>query len=52
MLPGFRPRGVDEPFTNLLTQAMVCRGNNPLPGSRHLFPEKVREAGASMASPK
>jgi leucyl-tRNA synthetase len=41
MLRDFGILGVDEPFTNLLTQGMVCKETMRCPEHGHLFPEEV-----------
>jgi len=43
MLRDFGLVGVDEPFTNLLTQGMVCKETTRCPEHGYLFPEEVRE---------
>jgi leucyl-tRNA synthetase len=43
MLRDFGVLGVDEPFTNLLTQGMVCKETMRCPEHGYLFPEEVRE---------
>jgi leucyl-tRNA synthetase len=43
MLRDFGILGVDEPFTNLLTQGMVCKETMRCPEHGYLFPEEVRE---------
>jgi leucyl-tRNA synthetase len=43
MLRDFGVLGVDEPFTNLLTQGMVCKETMRCPQHGYLFPEEVRE---------
>ena len=35
--------GVDEPFSNLLTQGMVCKETTKCPEHGYLFPEEVQE---------
>jgi leucyl-tRNA synthetase len=41
MLGDFGILGVDEPFTNLLTQGMVCKETMRCPEHGNLFPEEV-----------
>jgi len=43
MLRDFGALGCDEPFTNLLTQGMVCKETMRCPEHGYLFPEEVRE---------
>ena len=43
MLRDFGYLGVDEPFTNLLTQGMVCKETMRCPEHGALFPEEVNE---------
>jgi leucyl-tRNA synthetase len=43
MLRDFGVLGVDEPFTNLLTQGMVCKETMRCAQHGYLFPEEVRE---------
>jgi len=43
MLRDFGLVGVDEPFTNLLTQGMVCKETTRCPEHGYLFPEEVNE---------
>ncbi len=43
MLRDFGVLGVDEPFTNLLTQGMVCKETMRCDEHGYLFPEEVRE---------
>ena len=43
MLRDFGVLGVDEPFTNLLTQGMVCKETTRCSEHGYLFPEEVRE---------
>ena len=43
MLRDFGFLGVDEPFTNLLTQGMVCKETMRCPEHGYLFPEEVKE---------
>ncbi|MHB8830001.1 MAG: leucine--tRNA ligase [Syntrophales bacterium] len=43
MLRDFGVVGVDEPFTNMLTQGMVCKETTRCPTHGYLFPEEVRE---------
>jgi leucyl-tRNA synthetase len=43
MLRDFGVLGVDEPFTNLLTQGMVCKETMRCTEHGYLFPEEVRE---------
>jgi len=43
MLRDFGLVGVDEPFTNLLTQGMVCKETTRCPDHGYLYPEEVRE---------
>jgi len=43
MLRDFGVLGVDEPFTNLLTQGMVCKETMHCSEHGYLFPEEVRE---------
>jgi leucyl-tRNA synthetase len=43
MLRDFGVLGVDEPFTNLLTQGMVCKETTRCPQHGYLFPEEVRD---------
>ncbi|HEY5460243.1 MAG TPA: leucine--tRNA ligase, partial [Deferrimonas sp.] len=43
MLRDFGILGVDEPFTNLLTQGMVCKETMRCPEHGYLFPEEVKE---------
>jgi leucyl-tRNA synthetase len=41
MLRDFGVLGIDEPFTNLLTQGMVCKETMRCPEHGYLFPEEV-----------
>ncbi|MCK9363106.1 MAG: leucine--tRNA ligase [Syntrophales bacterium] len=43
MLRDFGVVGVDEPFTNMLTQGMVCKETMRCPTHGYLFPEEVKE---------
>jgi len=43
MLRDFGFLGVDEPFTNLLTQGMVCKETMRCPEHGYLFPDEVKE---------
>jgi leucyl-tRNA synthetase len=43
MLRDFGVLGVDEPFTNMLTQGMVCKETMRCPNHGYLFPEEVKE---------
>ena len=43
MLRDFGVLGVDEPFTNLLTQGMVCKETARCREHGYLFPEEVRD---------
>ena len=43
MLRDFGFLGVDEPFTNLLTQGMVCKETMRCPEHGYLFPEETKE---------
>jgi leucyl-tRNA synthetase len=43
MLRDFGVLGIDEPFTNLLTQGMVCKETMRCSEHGYLFPEEVRE---------
>jgi len=43
MLRDFGFLGVDEPFTNLLTQGMVCKETMRCPQHGYLFPEEAKE---------
>jgi leucyl-tRNA synthetase len=43
MLRDFGVVGVDEPFTNLLTQGMVCKETMRCPTHGYLFPEEVKD---------
>jgi leucyl-tRNA synthetase len=43
MLRDFGVLGVDEPFTNLLTQGMVCKETMRCPEHGYLFPEEANE---------
>jgi len=43
MLRDFGVIGVDEPFTNLLTQGMVCKETMRCPEHGYRFPDEVRE---------
>ncbi len=43
MLRDFCVIGVDEPFTNLLTQGMVCKETTKCPEHGYLFPEQAAE---------
>jgi len=43
MLRDFGVIGVDEPFTNLLTQGMVCKETMKCPEHGYLFPEQAAE---------
>jgi leucyl-tRNA synthetase len=43
MLRDFGYLGVDEPFTNLLTQGMVCKETMRCPEHGYLFPEEAKE---------
>jgi leucyl-tRNA synthetase len=43
MLRDFGVLGVDEPFTNLLTQGMVCKETVRCPEHGYLFPDEVKE---------
>jgi leucyl-tRNA synthetase len=50
MLRDFGVLGVDEPFTNLLTQGMVCKETMRCPEHGYLFPEEVREGKCMQCS--
>ena len=43
MLRDFGAIGIDEPFTNLLTQGMVCKETMRCPEHGYRFPDEVRE---------
>jgi leucyl-tRNA synthetase len=43
MLRDFGVVGIDEPFTNLLTQGMVCKETMRCPEHGYRFPDEVRE---------
>ena len=43
MLRDFGVLGVDEPFTNLLTQGMVCKETTKCPEHGYLFPEQAAD---------
>ncbi|MCE5262452.1 MAG: leucine--tRNA ligase [Deltaproteobacteria bacterium] len=43
MLRDFGVLGVDEPFTNLLTQGMVCKETTRCDEHGYLFPEEVKD---------
>lgn len=43
MLRDFGVLGVDEPFTNLLTQGMVCKETTKCPEHGYLFPEHAAD---------
>ncbi len=43
VLRDFGVIGVDEPFTNLLTQGMVCKETTKCPEHGYLFPEQAAE---------
>jgi leucyl-tRNA synthetase len=43
MLRDFGVIGIDEPFTNLLTQGMVCKETMRCPEHGYRFPDEVRE---------
>ena len=43
MLRDFGVLGVDEPFTNLLTQGMVCKETMKCPEHGYLFPEQAAD---------
>jgi leucyl-tRNA synthetase len=42
--------GVDEPFTNMLTQGMVCKETMRCPTHGYLFPEEVKEGKCVLCS--
>jgi len=48
MLRDFGFLGVDEPFTNLLTQGMVCKETMRCPEHGYLFPEEAKEGKCSQ----
>jgi leucyl-tRNA synthetase len=39
---------VDEPFTNLLTQGMVCKEVHECPKDGYLYPDEVEETGGTI----
>jgi len=41
--------GVDEPFTNLLTQGMVCKETMKCKEHGYLFPEQAADGNATSA---
>ncbi len=43
MLRDFGVVGVDEPFTNMLTQGMVCKETMRCPTHGYLFPDEVKD---------
>ncbi len=50
MLRDFGALVVDEPFTNLLTQGMVCKETMRCPEHGYLFPEEVQEGKCTHCS--
>jgi len=48
VLRGLGEVGVDEPFTNLLTQGMVCKEVYECPKDGYLYPEEVEERDGSV----
>jgi len=50
MLRDFGIVGVDEPFTNLLTQGMVCKETMKCPTHGYLYPEEVRDNACTLCS--
>ncbi len=52
MLRDFGVVGVDEPFTNLLTQGMVCKETMSCPQHGYLFPEEVKEGRCMYCNQK
>ena len=48
MLRDFGIVGVDEPFTNLLTQGMVCKETVKCPTHGYLYPEEVRDSACTL----
>jgi leucyl-tRNA synthetase len=44
---GWVPKGLDEPFTRLLTQGMVCKETYRCPEHDYLYPEEVVTVGES-----
>jgi leucyl-tRNA synthetase len=50
MLRDFGVVGVDEPFTNLLTQGMVCKETASCPTHGYLFPEEVKEGRCAFCN--
>jgi leucyl-tRNA synthetase len=50
MLRDFGVLGVDEPFTNLLTQGMVCKETMRCPEHGYLYPEEAKEGKCTHCS--
>ncbi len=48
VLRDFGVIGVDEPFTNLLTQGMVCKETMKCPEHGYLFPEQAQSGKCSL----
>jgi len=48
VLRDFGVIGVDEPFTNLLTQGMVCKETMKCPEHGYLFPEQAQDGKCSL----
>jgi leucyl-tRNA synthetase len=48
VLKGMGWVSVDEPFTNLLTQGMVCKEVYECPQDGYLFPDEVEEGGEGL----
>jgi leucyl-tRNA synthetase len=48
VLKGMGWVGVDEPFTNLLTQGMVCKEVYECPKDGYLYPDEVEEPGETI----
>ena len=42
----------DEPFTNLLTQGMVCKETSKCPAHGYLYPEEVKESRCAICGKK
>lgn len=52
MLRDFGVLGIDEPFTNLLTQGMVCKETTRCPRHGYLYPDEVKEGACSRCGEK
>ena len=48
VLRDFGVIGVDEPFTNLLTQGMVCKETTKCPEHGYLFPDQAKEGRCAI----